>query len=333
MSAPLILVTGGAGFIGSNIAARLAQRSDCDVAVCDWMGSDADGKWRNLAKHAIADIIDPDALEPFLAARAKDIEAIVHMGAISSTTETDVDLIVERNIRFSQRLWRWCAQVRKPLIYASSAATYGDGAQGFVDDNSLEAVNALRPLNAYGWSKKAFDVFALRSAARGHAPPAWSGLRFFNVYGPGEGHKGGQKSVVAHMFPRVQAGEPVRLFRSHHPDYPDGGQLRDFVYVRDCVDVVEWLLESGQSGGVINVGTGKARTFADLARALFNAFGAPENIAFVDTPEAIREKYQYFTEADMNRLRGHGYARQFTTIESGVADYAQRYLAAGDPHP
>ncbi|MBI1188771.1 MAG: ADP-glyceromanno-heptose 6-epimerase [Alphaproteobacteria bacterium] len=321
-----IVVTGGAGFIGSNIAHRLADRGDADIIVCDRFGAAADEKWRNLAACAIADIIAPDTLIPYLDDHASDIAALVHMGAVSSTTEQDVDLIVETNIRLPQRLWRWATQRQRPFIYASSAATYGDGAQGFADDNTLEAVARLAPLNAYGWSKKAFDVFAVREARRGAAPPAWSGLRFFNVYGPREQHKGAQKSVVAHMHPRAVAGEPVTLFRSHNPRYPDGGQLRDFVYVRDCVDVVEWLLEGDRSAAIVNVGTGAARSFADLAGALFAALNRAPDIRYVDTPEDIRAKYQYYTQADMTRLRDLGYDRQFTTIENGVADYVAHWL-------
>jgi ADP-L-glycero-D-manno-heptose 6-epimerase len=323
-----IVITGGAGFIGSNIAARLSRRA-ADIVVADWLGQADEGKWRNIAQHDIADIIAPGSLLPYLEDRFSDIDAIIHMGAASSTTETDVDKIIENNFRFSARIWDWCARRQKPLIYASSAATYGAGERGFRDDNEFAALAALRPLNAYGYSKYLFDLHAVRESVRGNAPPRWSGLKFFNVYGPNEQHKGSQKSVVAHMYPRAAAGEPVRLFRSHNPDYADGGQKRDFIYVRDCVDVVEWLLDGERQGGVLNVGTGKARTFYDLAASLYAAMATVPNIQFVDTPAGIREKYQYFTEADMSRLRELGYDRQFAQIEDGVADYVTRYLAMG----
>lgn len=332
MSGPAILVTGGAGFIGSNIVGRLAARGDADVVVCDRFEDAASGKWRNLAKHDVADHVAPEALGDWLYDNEARVEAIVHMGAISSTTEPDVDLIVDTNFRLSQVIWDWCVTARKALVYASSAATYGGGEQGFVDDNDYAAVRALRPLNAYGWSKKLFDLYALREAARGNAPPKWSGLRFFNVYGPNEYHKGGQKSVVAHMFPRAAAGEVTRLFKSHHPDYPDGGQKRDFIHVDDCVDVAEWLLARDEGAGILNVGTGRARTFLDLANALYAAIGKPPKIEFIDTPEDIRKNYQYFTEADLTRLRALGYDKQMTSIEAGVAHYVRDHLATDDPY-
>lgn len=332
MSARQIVVTGGAGFIGSNIVARLAGPAGLDVIVCDSFGDASDGKWRNLAKHDVAGFVAPEGLITYLERHWRDIRAIIHMGAISATTETDVDLIVETNIRLSQKIWDWCAWRQRALIYASSAATYGDGAQGFVDDNAPDAIRALQPLNAYGWSKKMFDLYAVRQAARGFQPSIWAGLRFFNVYGPNEQHKGAQKSVVAHMYPKAAAGENVRLFKSHNPKYADGGQLRDFIFVKDCVDVAHWLLEEEKQAGILNVGTGRARSFADLAGAMFKTMGQKPRIDYVDTPAEIRDKYQYFTEADMTRLRALGYNAQFTAIESGVADYVGNYLMKNDPH-
>lgn len=328
-----IVVTGGAGFIGSNIVARLARRPDTLVFVCDRLRDAASGKWRNIARHDIADIIAPEELLYQLEARFPDgLQAVVHMGAISSTTEQDVDRIVENNFRLSKAVWDWCAARGAPLIYASSAATYGNGDDGFVDDNTYAAVLAQRPLNAYGWSKKMFDLYALREAANGKAPPKWAGLRFFNVYGPNEYHKGGQKSVVAHLYPKAAAGEQTRLFKSHHPDYPDGGQKRDFVYVDDCVDVVEWLLTGEKQGGIVNVGSGRARTFLELAEALYAAIGRKPDIQYVETPADIRRNYQYFTEADLTRLRTLGYDRQFTSIEAGVGKYVRDYLSKDDPY-
>ncbi len=324
----LVLITGGAGFIGSNVAARLAQRTA--VAICDLPLQPGDQRAANVAKRPETPFVTPDDLPDFLA--RNDVDAIVHMGAISTTTELDMELITRTNITLSRQLWDWCTAHRRPFIYASSAATYGDGAEGFIDSNDLGANSRLTPLNAYGWSKKAFDLYALKSAAARRAPPAWSGLKFFNVYGPNEQHKGAQKSVVAHMYPAVAAGKAVTLFKSHNPNYADGGQLRDFVYVRDCAAVIDWLLANNVQGGILNVGTGQARSFIDLSRALFAALDRAPDVHFVDTPEAIRARYQYFTEADMSRLRALGYDAPFTSIEDGVADYAARYLATNDPN-
>ena len=327
----LILVTGGAGFIGSNIAAALVEQG-YDVAVSDRLRAAESGKWRNLAKHAIADFVDPDALPAWLAGRGSDVETIVHMGAVSSTTEPDADKIVHSNFTLSRDLFDWSAEHNRRMIYASSAATYGDGSLGFEDDDRLEALEALRPLNAYGWSKALFDIYAARKAARGQAPPQWTGLKFFNVYGPNEGHKGGMKSVVAQVWPTVRDGGQVQLFQSHNPDYADGGQMRDFVYVRDAVQIVSWLLEAPSVSGVFNVGSGQARSFKDLAVATFSAAGKAPSIGYVPTPEAIRDRYQYYTIGKIDRLRAAGYGGKATSLEQGVADYVQNYLAKEDPY-
>jgi ADP-L-glycero-D-manno-heptose 6-epimerase len=332
MSRRLVLVTGGAGFIGSNLVARLAADPEREVAVCDTFGSADEARWRNIAKHPVADLVAPGAIFDWLARHAADLELVVHMGAISSTTESDVDRIVANNFVLSRDLWDWCAQNGKRLIYASSAATYGAGDRGFDDDNDPTALAALRPLNAYGWSKAAFDIYAVHAAARGHAPPQWAGLKFFNVYGPNEDHKASMKSVVAQIWPDVAAGRTVKLFKSYRPDIADGGQLRDFVYVRDVADVVDWLTGRPSVSGVFNLGSGRARSFKELAEATFAAAGKPPAIAYVDMPEAIRGRYQYFTEARLERLRAAGYAGQFTSLEDGVADYVRGYLAQVDPY-
>jgi ADP-L-glycero-D-manno-heptose 6-epimerase len=326
-----ILVTGGAGFIGSNLVAGLTAAGEYDIAVCDRLGAADDGKWRNLSKHPIADFIAPEAMFDWLAAHAGEVEAVIHMGAISSTTEPDADLIVHTNFTLSKDVWTWCAANGARLIYASSAATYGDGAQGFKDDDDLQSLARLRPLNAYGWSKALFDLYARRQADRGFAPPQWAGLKFFNVYGPNEYHKGGMKSVLAQIWPTARTGRTVTLFKSHHPEYPDGGQLRDFVYVKDVERVAAWLLAHPKVSGVFNLGSGEARSFKDLAEATFRAAGHAPKIAYVDTPETIRAGYQYFTEADMNRLRAAGYDQPSVNLDEGVADYVA-YLAKDDPY-
>jgi ADP-L-glycero-D-manno-heptose 6-epimerase len=332
MSRRVVLVTGGAGFIGSNIAARLAQDRDLDVAVCDRLREADLGKWRNLAKHPIADFVAPEAMFGWLEANAGDLEAVIHMAAVSSTTETDADKIVHSNFTLSRDLFRWCADHERRLIYASSAATYGAGEQGFADDNDYEALARLRPLNAYGWSKALFDLFAVREAARGKAPPQWVGLKFFNVYGPNEAHKGAMKSLAAQIWPQVVSRERVRLFKSHREGVPHGGQMRDFVYVRDAADVAQWLLGRTQVSGIFNLGSGEARSFADMAAAVFRAAGREPAVDFVDMPVEIRDKYQYFTEAQMSRLAQAGYPQPMTPLEEGIGDYVAGYLSQPDPY-
>jgi ADP-L-glycero-D-manno-heptose 6-epimerase len=332
MTRPLVLVTGGAGFIGSNIVAALSSQGEYDVVVCDRLREASLGKWRNIAKHPIADFVAPEQMFDWLARRGDELEAVVHMGAVSSTTEVDADKIVQSNFVLSRDLWRWCADHGKRLIYASSAATYGAGDDGFSDDDDPAALAKLRPLNAYGWSKWLFDHFAMREKARGFGPPQIVGLKFFNVYGPNEGHKGAMKSVVAQIWPQAQKGEMVRLFKSHREGYADGGQLRDFVYVRDVVSVIEWILQTPEVNGVFNLGSGQARSFADLATATFRAAGHEPSIAYFDMPESIRGKYQYYTQADMDRLKAAGYRAPFTALEDGVGDYVRGYLSQPDPY-
>jgi ADP-L-glycero-D-manno-heptose 6-epimerase len=324
----LLLVTGGAGFIGSNVVAALNDAGRSDVVVCDLLGHD--GKWRNLAKRQLADIVPPAQLASWLEGRKLD--AVIHLGAISETTATDGDLVIETNFRLSMRLLDWCTANAAPFIYASSAATYGDGAFGFDDDNSFTALTALRPLNTYGWSKALFDLFAVRQAARDYAPPQWVGLKFFNVYGPNEEHKQSMKSVASQIWPHVRDGQGVQLFKSYRSDVPDGGQKRDFVYVRDVADVVAWLVANPQVNGVYNLGSGEARTFEDMARAVFKAAGREPQIDFIPMPPAIRDKYQYFTQASMERLRAVGYSAPFTSLEDGISDYVGRFLSQPDPY-
>lgn len=328
----MIIVTGGAGFIGSNLVAALEDRGCQDIVVCDVLGHD--DKWRNLAKREIRDVVHPSRLFDYLNNHAHEIDIIYHMGAISSTTETDADLIIDTNFVLSRRLWKWCANHKKRFIYASSAATYGDGSKGFIDDQGVEALKKLHPLNAYGWSKHLFDRRVSRAVTDGveAAPPQWAGLKFFNVYGPNENHKGEQMSVVCKLYPQVMAGAAARLFKSHHPDYEDGGQLRDFVWVGDCVDVMLWLYDNQNVSGLYNVGSGKARSFKDLAEATFTAAGKTPKINYTDMPETLRGKYQYFTQADMGKLRAAGYDKPLTELEDGVAQCVRNFLSQDDPY-
>ena len=319
----MLLVTGGAGFIGSNVVAALNEAGRADVTVCDRLGHD--GKWRNLAKRQLADLVPPAELLNWLGGRRLD--AIIHLGAISETTATDGDLVIETNFRQSMRLLDWCTVHATPFIYASSAATYGDGAQGFRDDPSLAALKALRPLNLYGWSKHLFDmVVAERVTSGGKLPPQWAGLKFFNVFGPNEYHKGAMMSVLARRFDDIKAGRPVQLFKSHRAGIADGDQRRDFIHVDDAVRVMMWLLVTPSVSGIFNVGTGRARSFRDLILAAYAALGTAPNIEYVDMPESIRGSYQYFTESDVDRLQRAGYNGGFTALEPAVGNYVRGFL-------
>jgi ADP-L-glycero-D-manno-heptose 6-epimerase len=323
----MFLVTGGAGFIGSNLVARLNEAGHGDVAVCDHLGSE--GKWRNLQKRRLADFVPPADLPAWLSGRK--LEAIFHMGAISETTATDGDLVIETNFRFSLRLLDWCTATATPFIYASSAATYGDGAQGFSDDPSLRALKGLRPMNLYGWSKHLFDLAVAERVKRGdRLPPQCVGLKFFNVFGPNEYHKGTMASVLARRFDDIKAGRAVQLFKSHRAGIADGDQRRDFIYVDDVVRVMMWLLATPSVSGLFNVGTGKARSFKDLILSAYAALGSKPNIQYIDMPEAIRDSYQYFTQSEADRLRGAGYNGGFTALEDAVALYVKNYLDAAD---
>ena len=266
----MLLVTGGAGFIGSNVVAALNDAGRADVAVCDVLGHD--GKWRNLAKRQLADIVPPAQLMDWL--KGRRLDAVIHLGAISETTATDGDLVIETNFRLSMRLLDWCTANATPFIYASSASTYGDGAQGFRDDPSMAALKTLRPMNLYGWSKHLFDMAVAERAAQGEKlPPQWAGLKFFNVFGPNEYHKGTMMSVLARRFDDIKAGRAVQLFKSHRDGIADGDQRRDFIYVDDVVRVMMWLLATPSVSGIFNVGTGKARSFRDLMLAAYAALG------------------------------------------------------------
>ena len=328
----MIVVTGGAGFIGSVLVEALEQLGYHDTVICDVLGHD--DKWKNIAKREIGSIIHPDELFGFLAQNAARIEAIFHMGAISATTETNVDAIVANNFKLSQGLWSWCSIHKKRFIYASSASTYGNGSQGFVDHNTPEKLKQFKPMNPYGWSKHVFDRWVARiNTTTMEKPTQCVGLKFFNVYGPNEYHKGGQRSVVHKMVQQVLKGEEVTLFKSTDPTYPDGGQMRDFVYVKDCVKVMLWALENPEVSGLFNVGCGEPATFNELAESVFKALGykAPR-IQYIEMPESIRPHYQNYTQADMTNLKKAGYKESFYDIEAGVLDYVSQYLTKEDPY-
>jgi ADP-L-glycero-D-manno-heptose 6-epimerase len=327
----MIIVTGGAGFVGSALVWKLNQKGLTDIVVVDRMGTGS--KWKNLVKRQISNIIHKDEFFGWLdqLPGSRKIEAVFHMGACSSTTETDADYLVKNNLHFSMRLWEFCAKNKIPFIYASSAATYGAGEQGYVDEP--KKMPLLRPINPYGYSKQLFDVWASSQKMK---PPFWAGLKFFNVYGPQEYHKGSQASVIYHAFPQIRDKGSLRLFKSYRDDFKHGEQKRDFVYVKDVVDVLYHLYHARRLAvsGVFNLGSGKARTFNDLGKSVFRALGNKrEKFEYIEMPEQLRGQYQYFTEATLDELRRRtGYKGKMTSLEDGVADYVTNYLAKDDPY-
>ncbi|MCC6764938.1 MAG: ADP-glyceromanno-heptose 6-epimerase [Deltaproteobacteria bacterium] len=323
MTAGALLVTGAAGFIGARFVESCNRRGVPLVSV------DRPGSFVARLEHRGLDfgsMVDVDGLERWLAAEPPALAGIVHLGACTDTTEMDVDYLRRVNLEYSQRLWRWATARRVPFVYASSAATYGDGANGYDDDEAL--IPKLRPLNPYGESKRQFDLWVLGEERAGRMPPAWSGFKFFNVYGFGERHKGTMASVILHAFDQIRAAGEVRLFKSYRPDVANGEQRRDFVYVEDVVAVLRFALERPLARGIYNLGSGTSRTFLDLARATFAALGAPPKVRFIEMPESLRARYQYATEARMDRVRAAGWTTPFTTLEEGARRYVARLLAA-----
>jgi ADP-L-glycero-D-manno-heptose 6-epimerase len=323
----MILVTGGAGFIGSILQAALRARGH-ETIVVDRLRDT--GKWRNLRKHPPSRLLPPDDLDGFLADQPP-VEMVFHLGAISATTATDGDLTWATNVELPLKLWHWCAARGVRFVYASSAATYGDGREGFED--GLAGLEKLRPLNLYGWTKQAFDLNVKQLVEGGGArPPQWAGLKFFNVYGPNEYHKGAMISVVNVKHDDIVAGRAPKLFRSDRPDLADGQQKRDFIWVGDVVDVMLWLHDTPRVNGLFNLGTGRARSYLDLAHAICDAAGVARAIEFIDMPDNLRGQYQSFTEAPMERLRAAGYGGQFTPLEEGIRRYVQDHLRQPDPY-
>jgi ADP-L-glycero-D-manno-heptose 6-epimerase len=315
----MLVVTGAAGFIGSCLVSRLNSEGEDQLVLVDDFSHES--KAPNLEGKKFLQRIHRDDFAGWFREHARQVKAVFHIGARTDTTEFDKTIFDRLNVDFSKMIWAICTERQVPLIYASSAATYGLGEFGYNDDHAV--VEKLKPLNPYGDSKNEFDKWVLQQE---QSPPQWYGLKFFNVYGPNEYHKGRMASVIFHAFNQISANGSMKLFRSHNPDYTDGGQLRDFVYVKDLVDVIWFLYTKYPSSGIYNLGTGKARTFLDLARSTFRAMGKEEAISFIDTPADIRDKYQYFTEANMKKLRAAGYDKPFTSLEEGVTDYVQRYL-------
>ena len=328
----MILITGGAGFIGSNLVATLSKKTGAPkITVVDRLG--IDDKWKNLSNHLVHQIIEPENLDRYLSENGESIEYVFHLGAISSTTEKDVDLILRNNFNLSLSLWNWCTNNRIPFIYASSAATYGDGKNGFNDDFDPIELSKLKPLNPYGWSKHLFDKLVNYDVLNGSShPPQWAGLKFFNVFGPNEFHKGAQSSLIAQIYPRIIRNEPAKLFKSHKEGINDGEQSRDFIWIEDCVDIMIWLYENRDISGLFNVGTGQARSFKNLIEAIYHSLKREPKIDFIDTPLHLRDQYQYFTQASMTKLKSAGYKNAFTSLEDGVQKYVQDFLSTDNPY-
>lgn len=331
----MIVVTGAAGMIGSAVVWKLNEMGIHDILLVDKLRNE--DKWLNIRKRDYRDWIDRDIFLDWLfqEAEANEITAIVHMGACSSTTETDADYLMENNYGYTKALWDYCSQRNIRFIYASSAATYGAGERGYLDEVSPEELKQLKPLNKYGYSKKRFDDWAFKQKMQ---PSIWAGLKFFNVYGPQEYHKGRMASMVYHSFKQYQETGKVKLFQSHKEGFEDGGQLRDFVYLKDVVDIIYYMLTQDFTSGIYNVGTGKARSFLDLAMATIKAASGKEDIQvsdvieFIPMPEDLRGKYQYFTQANMEKLSKTTYHLHMHSLEEGVKDYVQNYLNQEDSY-
>ena len=317
----MIAVTGAAGFIGSCLVRKLQDEGYVDIIVVDDFSSPE--KTKNLESKSHLKYVHRDEFVKWLEIHANEIDFVYHIGARTDTTEFDVNIFNTLNLNYTKSIWKSCSKHAIPLVYASSAATYGLGEFGYNDDH--EIVESLKPLNPYGESKNDFDKWALNQE---HHPPFWAGMKFFNVYGPNEYHKGRMASVIFHSFLQIKENGKVKLFRSHRPDFEDGMQLRDFVYVKDVVEVLYFMMKKRPLNGLYNLGTGKARAFLHLAQATFAALNIPQKINFIDTPVDIRDKYQYFTEANMTKLINAGYTKPFTSLEDGVKDYVQNYLCA-----
>lgn len=315
----MIVVTGAAGFIGSFLVSALNDKGYYDLVLVDDFSKTE--KMPNYVDKCYSKKVDRRDFHEWLQANHKLVYFIFHIGARTDTTEFDKAIFDDLNLDYSKKIWKACVEYGIPLVYASSGATYGLGEKGYSDSHDI--VDELKPLNPYGESKNDFDKWALK---QNRQPYFWAGLKFFNVYGPNEYHKGRMASVIFHAFNQINKSGEVKLFRSHNPDFKDGEQLRDFIYVKDVIDVCLFLMNTRKHSGLYNLGTGKARTFIDLAKATFAALGTPPNISFIDTPADIRDKYQYFTEANMSKLRSIGYEKPFTSLEEGVKDYVQNYL-------
>lgn len=327
----MYVITGGSGFLGSNVVAGIEERGMGEVTIVDRFQSD--DRWRNIAKRSLRDIIFPEDIFSYLDAHKNKIDAVIHINYTGFSTETDVDELVRDRIQLTWKLWKWCAENHVPFLYDSTAGVYGDGSMGFKDDDSAEALAKLHPLSPAAWTKLFLDRKIIDTINRGEAaPPQWIGFRCFNLYGPNEYHNTQHQSVIPRIYNCAKSGKLFPLFKSENPAYKDGDQMRDFMWIDDCVDVILWLAQHSEISGLFNVGTGHARTYADVLRAVYAAVDEKPEMDFMDLPAEIKGHYQYFTQADVQKLRTAGYTKPFTSLEDGVAKYVTEYLEAPDPY-
>ena len=328
----MIIVTGAAGFLGSNIIAELLSQEQRPIVAIDYFGQG--DKWKNLSKHAIARFLNPMQTMNFLEEKANKIHCVIHMAA-SSVAEKSVDDLIENNVNYSVALWDWCTTYKVPFIYASCASTYGQQINtAFNDDDSFEALKQLRPMTAYAWSKHSTDLIFAQRAAAGKAPPWWFGLKFFSVYGPNEYHKEDFRSSVIKFYEDIHAWDAVKLFKSARDDIADGEQKRDFIYVKDCAKATVWFLENKDKAGngIYNIGTGHARSFIELAKALEKPTGKQVEFSFKDMPDELKNVYQYYTQANMDKAKAAGLDINFRSLEAGIEDFIENYLSQADPY-
>ena len=327
----MYVITGGAGFLGSNLAAGIEEREMGEITIVDRFQTD--NRWRNIAKRSLREIVFPEKLFEYLDKYAERVDAVVHIDYSGFTDENDIDALIEERVHLTFRLWSWCAEHQKPFFYDSTAGVYGDGSLGFKDDDSAEALAKLRPLSAKAWTKLFLDRKIVDTINRGDpAPPQWIGLRCFNLYGPNEYHNTSHQSIIARIFNAAKNGKLFPLYKSESPDCKDGEQKRDFMWVKDTVDVILWLMNHREISGVFNVGTGQARTYADAVKAVYEAMGKKPEMDFMDMPAEAKGQYQYFTQADVRKLRTAGYTESFTSLEEGVSRYVRDYLEQSDPY-
>ena len=327
----MYVITGGAGFLGSNLAAELEQQGLGEITVVDRF--QADDRWRNIAKRSLREIIFPEQMFEYLNRHVQSVDAVIHINYTGFCNENNVDALIEDRVHLTFKLWSWCAEHQKPFVYDSTAGVYGDGTLGFKDDDSAEALAKLRPLSAEAWTKLFLDRKIVDTINRGEvAPPQWIGLRCFNLYGPNEYHNTRHQSVIPRIYTAAKNGKLFPLFKSDNPSYKDGEQMRDFMWIKDTVDVILWLLQHPEINGLFNIGTGQARTYADVVKAVYEALGEKPEMDFMDLPAEVKGRYQYFTQADVQKLRTVGYTKPFTSLEDGVKQYVQEYLEQSDPY-